>query len=52
MLIDSYFSFFGLLIIYWSAYRDAKLKMANEITKLATRFQTRFGCQSKFVSLS
>ena len=45
------FSFFGLSIIYWSAYHDAKLiKMANKM-KFATEFHMRFGCLSMFVSL-
>ena len=30
LFINSYLSFFWL-IIYWSAYRDAKLKMANKM---------------------
>ena len=36
--INSHFSF---LVIYWSAYRDAKLKMANEIKRSLPRDSTR-----------
>ena len=50
--MNSYFSFFVLLIIYWSAYHDAKFKMANKIKRCLLQdvnvrnYDTRFECLS------
>ena len=40
------------LIMYWSAYRDANLKMANEINEVRYEIPHAILCLSLFVSLS
>ena len=39
--VNSYFLFFGSLIMFWSAYRDAELKMPNGIKRSLQRNSTR-----------